>query len=89
MDDKLQINFVVKEFITDIDIKQKQSNTHVSSKGNKTFVQSNETLDKKDLLIARLQEQITKQEECISYYESIVQLMNYKLMKLKKVQKTH
>lgn len=89
MDDKFQINFVIKECITDIDIKQEQPNTYVCSKDNKTSVQLNETLDKKDLLIARLQEQIAKQKECISYYESIVQLMNYKLMKFKKVWKTH
>lgn len=55
MDNELQINFVIKECITDIDIKQEQPNTYVSSKDNKTSVQSNETLDKKDLLIARLQ----------------------------------
>lgn len=55
MDNELQINFVIKECITDIDIKQEQPNTYVSSKDNKTSVQSNEILDKKDLLIARLQ----------------------------------
>lgn len=58
MDNELQINFVIKECITDIDIKQEQPNTYVSSKDNKTSVQSNETLDKKDLLIARLQDKL-------------------------------
>ncbi|XP_076287080.1 uncharacterized protein LOC143212312 [Lasioglossum baleicum] len=45
--------------------------------------------DEKDMLIAQLQEQISKQRECILYYESIVQLMNCRLMKLKKVLKAH
>lgn len=50
---------------------------------------SGEPFDEKDMLIAQLQEQISKQRECILYYESIVQLMNYRLMKLKKVLKAH
>ncbi|KAG7202361.1 hypothetical protein KM043_018688 [Ampulex compressa] len=58
-------------------------------KGAKKSACTENISDEKDLLIAQLQEQIAKQRECISQYESIVQLMNYKLMKLKKVLKAH
>ncbi|XP_076242832.1 uncharacterized protein LOC143184465 [Calliopsis andreniformis] len=69
--------------------KEESSNILICKKNVKKSVFPNEVFESKDLLIAQLQEQVAKQRECISYYESIVQLMNYRLMKLKKVLKAH
>lgn len=89
MDNKVQRTLNEKKCISTMqkDIKQEPSNTFISKNNAKVF--ANEIFDEKDLLIAQLQEQVDKQRECISYYESIVQLMNYRLMKLKKVLKAH
>lgn len=70
-----------------MNIKQEPTENYLSRRDSVRWM---DTVDnEKDLLIAQLQEQVAKQKECISHYESIVQLMNYRLMKLKKVLKAH
>lgn len=68
-------------------IKQEPTDAHLRKKDSVRWMDT--VNDEKDLLIAQLQEQVAKQRECISHYESIVQLMNYRLKKLKKVLKAH
>ena len=89
MDNKVRKSLGEKRSTTQVDVKQEESGTFISKKSVKRSMFTNEVFDKKDLLIAQLQEQVAKQRECILYYESIVQLMNCRLMKLKKVLKAH
>lgn len=89
MDHKVRKSLGEKRSTMQVDVKQEESGTFISKKNVKRSMFTNEVFDRKDLLIAQLQEQVAKQRECISYYESIVQLMNYRLMKLKKVLKAH
>lgn len=71
------------------DVKQEPLDAFALKQGARKSTYANSLNDERDLLIAQLQDQVAKQRDCISHYESIVQLMNYRIMKMKKVLKAN